>query len=224
MDSTLWRSDLFLCGTTHAGDARRPFMQVLTGMPPWRLRDFHDDDLDQAICVWDQGRTLDESHPVFGVSEVISAARSGQPAVVAVIGDDLVGMAAHSCRERARPMVALSSRRRNRGRQCPARRAEIRCGRRRAADQRPAARGCDRDRRPAQPGYTERTELSYFEKVDHVGAADAGLLATRRPSHAGWALRRWPAWKRRSKSSSGASSRHSSNRIPLRSRLRRPRR
>jgi transitional endoplasmic reticulum ATPase len=26
-------------------------------------------------------------------------------------------------------------------------------------------------------GYTERTELSYFEKVDHVGATDAGLLA-----------------------------------------------
>ena len=26
-------------------------------------------------------------------------------------------------------------------------------------------------------GYVERTELSYFEKVDHVGAADAGLLA-----------------------------------------------
>jgi transitional endoplasmic reticulum ATPase len=64
------------------------------GMPPWRLRDFHEDDLDQAISVWDQSRSRDETHPVFGVSEVISAARSGQPAVVAVIGDELVGMAA----------------------------------------------------------------------------------------------------------------------------------
>lgn len=42
-------------------------------MPPWRLRDFHEDDLDQAISVWDQSRSRDEAHPVFGVSEVISA-------------------------------------------------------------------------------------------------------------------------------------------------------
>ena len=86
-------------------------------MPPWRLRDFHDDDLDQAICVWDQSRSLDETHPVFGVSEVISAARSGQPAVVAVIGDDLVGMAAAQLQgERAWiSVVALSSLWRNRG-------------------------------------------------------------------------------------------------------------
>ncbi len=27
-------------------------------------------------------------------------------------------------------------------------------------------------------GYSELTGLSYFEKVDHVGAADAGLLAS----------------------------------------------
>ena len=63
-------------------------------MPPWRLRDFHDDDLDQAICLWDQSRSLDETHPVFGVSEVVSTVRCGEPAVVAVIGDDIVGMAA----------------------------------------------------------------------------------------------------------------------------------
>ena len=34
-------------------------------MPPWRLRDFHEDDLDQAISVWDQSRSLDEAHPVL---------------------------------------------------------------------------------------------------------------------------------------------------------------
>ena len=182
MDSTLWRSDLFPSGTTHAGDARRPFMQVLTGMPPWRLRDFHDDDLDQAICVWDQGRTLDESHPVFGVSEVISAARSGQPAVVAVIGDDLVGMAAAQLqRERAWiSMVALSSLWRNRGiGSALLGELEIRLrtmGVRRISALLPA----DATGTAAlhNSGYTERTELSYFEKVDHVGAADAGLLAS----------------------------------------------
>ncbi len=91
-------------------------------MPPWRLRDFHEDDLDQAIGVWDQSRSLDEAHPVFGVSEVISAARSGQPAVVAVVGDDLVGMAAAQPQgERAWiSVVALSSFWRNRA-------SEVRC-------------------------------------------------------------------------------------------------
>ncbi len=65
----------------------------LSGMPPWRVRDFHDEDLDQAISVWDQSREPAEAPPAFPVSEVISAARSGQPAVVAVVGDQLVGMA-----------------------------------------------------------------------------------------------------------------------------------
>jgi transitional endoplasmic reticulum ATPase len=30
---------------------------------------------------------------VFAISEVVSAARAGQPAVVAVVGDELVGIA-----------------------------------------------------------------------------------------------------------------------------------
>ncbi len=65
----------------------------LSRMPLWRLRDFHDDDLDQAISVWDQSREPTEATPAFRVSEVVSAARSGQPAVVAVVGDQLVGIA-----------------------------------------------------------------------------------------------------------------------------------
>jgi len=55
-------------------------------MPPWRVRDFHDDDLDQASAVWDHSRPPGEPSPVFPISEVVSAARSGQPAVVAVVG------------------------------------------------------------------------------------------------------------------------------------------
>jgi transitional endoplasmic reticulum ATPase len=61
-------------------------------MPAWRLREFHDNDLDQAIAVWDQSRPPEEPLPIFGVSEVMAAARSGQPAVVALVGDELVGM------------------------------------------------------------------------------------------------------------------------------------
>ncbi|HUL98060.1 MAG TPA: GNAT family N-acetyltransferase, partial [Mycobacterium sp.] len=86
-------------------------------MPLWRLRDFHDDDLDQVISIWDKSRQADEPLPVFPVSEVVSAARSGQPTVVAVVGDELVGMATAQVQgERGWvSTVALSTRWRNRG-------------------------------------------------------------------------------------------------------------
>jgi transitional endoplasmic reticulum ATPase len=62
-------------------------------MPLWRLRDYDDDDLDQAIQIWDQSRTPGSAEPVFAVAEVMAAARAGQPAVVAEVGDEVVGMA-----------------------------------------------------------------------------------------------------------------------------------
>ncbi|AMO61208.1 ATPase central domain-containing protein [Mycolicibacterium phlei] len=149
-------------------------------MPAFRLRDFHDDDLDEAISVWDQSRHPDEAHPVFPVSEAVSAARSGQPAVVAVVGDQVVGMAvAHQQGERAWiTMVALSDRWRNRG-VGSALLADLearlrRIGVRRISALMPAdatgsaaLRNC---------GYQERSDLRYFEKIDNVGISDAGLL------------------------------------------------
>ncbi len=58
-------------------------------VPVWRVRDFHDDDLDGAI------RLLEESHdtdarPVVSLDEVVAAVRSGQPALVAEVGRELV--------------------------------------------------------------------------------------------------------------------------------------
>jgi len=55
----------------------------------WRIRDFHDDDLDQTI------RLLEECHdteasPVVSLDEVVAAVRSGQPAFVVQVGGDLV--------------------------------------------------------------------------------------------------------------------------------------
>lgn len=150
-------------------------------MPAWRLRDFHDDDLDQAISVWDQSRRPDESHPVFPVSEVVSVAKSGQPAIVAVVADQVVGMAvAHLQGDRAWiSMIALSERWRNRGigsallGELEVRLATL--GARRISALLPAdATGTAALR---NSGFEERTDLSYFEKLDHVSGADAGLLA-----------------------------------------------
>jgi GNAT superfamily N-acetyltransferase len=150
-------------------------------MPPWRLRDFHDDDLDQAISVWDQSRQPGEPPPAFTISEVVSAARSGQPAVVAVVGDELVGVAvAHFQGERAWiSIIGLDSRWRNRGvgsdllSELEARLHGLGV-RRIGALLSPDATGTTAMR---NSGYQEQNALSFFEKVEHVGASDAGLLA-----------------------------------------------
>jgi len=150
-------------------------------MPPWRLRDFHADDLDQAISVWDQSRRPDESHPVFPVSEVVSAAKSGQPAVVAVVGDQLVGMAvAEQHGERGWiSMIALSNGWRDRG-IGSALLGDIEVRLRTLGVRRISALLAQDATGTAalrNSSYAERGDLRYFEKLDHVGASDAGLLA-----------------------------------------------
>jgi hypothetical protein len=150
-------------------------------MPLWRVRDFHNDDLDRVIELWDKSRQSDEPPPVFGVSEVVSSARSGQPTVVAVVGDELVGMATAQVQgERAWiSTVALSSRWRNRGigsaLLCE---LELRLRtlgvRRMSALLPPDTTGTTALR---NSGYKEREGLTYFEKIEHVGPSDAGLLA-----------------------------------------------
>ena len=86
-------------------------------MPAWRLRDYHDEDLDQAIGVWDQSRGPGSAEPMFSVAEVMAAARAGEPAVVAEVGDEVVGMAvAQTQGERAWILLlAIASRWRDRG-------------------------------------------------------------------------------------------------------------
>ncbi|WP_407706504.1 ATP-binding protein [Streptomyces scopuliridis] len=149
-------------------------------MPTWRLRDFHDDDLDGAIQIWDQDRQ-DDAPPVFPVSEVMAAARTGEPAVVAVVGDDLVGMAvAQTQGERAWiTLVALAAKWRHRGLGSALlaeleRRLRIHGVRRIGALLAPGATG---DTALENSGYRTREGLVFYEKVEHLGASDAGLLA-----------------------------------------------
>jgi transitional endoplasmic reticulum ATPase len=61
-------------------------------MVMWRVRDFHADDLDAAIRLWDDPAASSEA-AVFGLSDLIAAARSHQPAVVAIVGEEIVGTA-----------------------------------------------------------------------------------------------------------------------------------
>jgi hypothetical protein len=149
-------------------------------MPIWRMRDFHDDDLDQVVQVWDQSRTDDQPAPIFPISEAMSAARSGQPAVVAVGGEEIVGVAvARAEGDRAWILlVALASRRRQRG---------IGSGLLAELGRRLRALGVRRicallpesatgTAALHNSSYASRDGLVYCETVEHVPAADAGLL------------------------------------------------
>ncbi|MEU8247380.1 GNAT family N-acetyltransferase [Nonomuraea sp. NPDC048916] len=150
-------------------------------MPAWRLRDFHDDDLDRAIQLWDQDRQADDSPPVFPISEVMAAARAGEFAIVAVVGDDMVGMAvAQAQGERAWiTLVALSGMWRNRGIGSALigeleRRLRGQGIRRISALRPPGATGTTA---LENSGFLTRAGLIFYEKVEHLGASDAGLLA-----------------------------------------------
>ncbi|MCW2859321.1 MAG: family N-acetyltransferase [Actinoallomurus sp.] len=147
----------------------------------WRLRDYHDDDLDQVIQVWDESRQAGEPHPVFVVSEVIAAAREGQPAVVAVAGDELLGIAVAQIQaERAWVLlVALAARWRNRG-VGSALIAELErrlrdLGVRRISALLPET--VTGSTALENSGYRLQSGLTYYEKTEHLAAADAGLLA-----------------------------------------------
>ncbi|WP_255637873.1 ATP-binding protein [Amycolatopsis sp. DSM 110486] len=149
-------------------------------VPTWRLRDFHDDDLDRAIQLWDQDRQADDSPPVFPISEVMAATRTGV-VVVAVVGDDLVGMAvAQAQGERAWITgVSLERRWRNRGIGSSLigeleRRLREHGIRRISALLPPGATGTVA---LENSGYPARPGLIFYEKVEHLGASDAGLLA-----------------------------------------------
>ena len=149
-------------------------------MPPWRLRDYHDEDLDQAVVVWDQSRGSDSAEPVFSVAEVVAAARAGQPAVVAEVGDEVVGMAvAQTQGERAWILlVALASRWRNRGIGSALltdleRRLRSAGVRRICAILPEAATGAAA---LENSGYVRREGLVYYELLEHLGPDQANLL------------------------------------------------
>ncbi|MBV8151309.1 MAG: GNAT family N-acetyltransferase [Candidatus Eremiobacteraeota bacterium] len=60
-------------------------------MPVWRVRDFNDGDFDRAMGLL-LGESLDpDAQAVFPLAEVLDAVRAGQPALVAEVGDELVG-------------------------------------------------------------------------------------------------------------------------------------
>jgi GNAT superfamily N-acetyltransferase len=149
-------------------------------MPAWRLRDYHEADLDQAIQIWDQSRGPGSAEPVFSVAEVMAAARGGQPAVVAEVGDEVVGMAVAQVQgERAWIMlVAIGSRWRDRGVGSALlsdleRRLRSQGVRRISAALPESATGATALQ---NSGYARRDGLVYYEMIEHLGPDQANLL------------------------------------------------
>lgn len=149
-------------------------------MTAWRIRDFHDDDLDAAIRLWDDP-VASPAAPVYGFSDLIAAVRAGAPAVVAVVGDELIGTAVaaiHGTRATLmRISLAKSWRQRGIGsamltelerRLVPAGVHRIDCLLADAGEVGAAAlEHC---------GYTARTDMIFYEKLEPVGPGDAGIL------------------------------------------------
>jgi transitional endoplasmic reticulum ATPase len=57
-----------------------------------RVREFHEDDLDQVVRVWEESRSPDRP-AVYGLPEVLGAIRDGGTAVVVTVGEIVVGAA-----------------------------------------------------------------------------------------------------------------------------------
>ena len=146
----------------------------------WRIRDFHDDDLDAAVRLWDDPTTAGAA-AAFGLSELIAAIRAHEPAVVAVVGDEVVGSAvAMVDRDHAWVMrISLAREWRKRG---------IGSSLLTELEQRLVAIGVHRisclllsDTEVGavaleHSGYTARHGLVLFEKTGSLATADVGIL------------------------------------------------
>ena len=69
-------------------------------MTLWRVREFQQDDLDAVVRIWDDPKA-GGLEPVFGLSELLTAVRAGQPTVVATVGDEIVGTAVAAAARRS---------------------------------------------------------------------------------------------------------------------------
>jgi transitional endoplasmic reticulum ATPase len=149
-------------------------------MTPWRIRDFHEDDLDAAIRLWDDPAS-GSATPVFGLSDLIAAVRADAPAVVAVVGDEVVGaVVANVNGARALLMrISLASGWRRKG-IGSAMLTELERQLVAAGVHRIACLLSDENEMGAaaleHSGYSVHPGMRLYEKLEPVGPADVGIL------------------------------------------------
>jgi len=149
-------------------------------MAPWRVRDFHADDLDAAVRLWDD-RAASSEAPAFSLSDLIAAVRSQEPAVVAVVGEELAGVAVATVGgDRAWVMrISLAPAWRHRG---------IGSAMLRELERRLVAAGVHRIQcllagesdigalALEHAGYTARQGMVFYERLEPVDPGSAGVL------------------------------------------------
>jgi MoxR-like ATPase/GNAT superfamily N-acetyltransferase len=149
-------------------------------MTPWRIRDFHEDDLDAAVRLWDDP-AAGTAAPVFGVSDLITAVRAGAPTMVAAVGDEVVGVVIATI-SGARAMVLRISlapgwRQRGIG---SAMLTELERRLVTAGTHRISCLLADEGEMGAAAlqhcGYSVHRGMNLYEKLEPVGPADVGIL------------------------------------------------
>lgn len=143
------------------------------------VREYHDDDLEAVVHLWDATAALGQGS-VFTVAEGIAALRSHEPAVVAVSGGRLVGCAlATVAGERAWVMrLAIDPGRRGEGLAS----ALLREIERLLVERHVRRIGYVLPEEELQAegllkaGYTRRPAVAYFEKLEALGPGEAAVL------------------------------------------------
>lgn len=148
-------------------------------MARWLVRDYHDDDLEAVVRLWESTAVLGQAS-VFTVAECIGALRTHEPAAVAVVAGDVVGVAlATISGDRAwvsRIAIHPDHRRQgvSAGLLAALERRVLERGVRRLAYVLPEGDGFETGL--AKAGYTRTPAVAYYEKVEPVGPDDAHVL------------------------------------------------
>jgi GNAT superfamily N-acetyltransferase len=148
-------------------------------MAGWITRDYHDDDLEHVVHLWESTSVLGQAS-VFGVSECIGALRAHEPAVVAVVGGDVIGVAlATIAGDRAWvTRIAVSPEHRRQGVSAALlsalERRILDRGVRRLAYVLPEGDGFEVGLDKA--GYTRTPAVAYYEKVEPLAPGEAHVL------------------------------------------------
>ncbi|MEU9117338.1 bifunctional GNAT family N-acetyltransferase/ATP-binding protein [Streptomyces sp. NPDC048483] len=148
-------------------------------MSPWRVRSLEEADLDQVVRIWEEARDT-TADPAVSLAEVVGALHADAPAVVAVVGDQVVGAVVSSvAQERAwvlRLAIARQWRRHGIGSALLAALEERlgQVGVRRIGALLPE--GEVGEQAFANSGYTGRPDLGYFEKQLTGDSAEATML------------------------------------------------
>lgn len=143
------------------------------------VREYHDDDLEAIVHLWDETAPLGQSS-VFSVAECIAALRANEPAVVVVAQGQLVGGAVATVSgERAWVLrLAIDSHFRGQGLAS----ALLRELERRIIDRHARRIGYILPEEEllaeglANAGYLRKAAVAYFEKVESVGPGEAAVL------------------------------------------------